>query len=165
MPSKTDYYHDVAETRVDLSARNILNQIDKLQKQERYKGIRPFYNFCCEFVHPNIGDNLATTSKKRILRTLGGQLAYKTEYNEDPLKTLSDDSEFFILFSKAYAFGATLTRETERVALEYGNLLTTIKRVNRKCLHKVVKNQKTCFSKDDFCPCGSGKSIRACAFR
>lgn len=33
MPSKTDYYHEAAETRVDLSARNILNQIDKLQKQ------------------------------------------------------------------------------------------------------------------------------------
>ncbi|WP_156874882.1 hypothetical protein [Sulfitobacter alexandrii] len=165
MPSKTDYLHDAAETRVDLSARNILNQIDRLQKEESYKGIRPFYNFCCEFVHPNIGDNLATTRKKRIVRTQGGQLAYMTEYNENPLVTSSDDSDFFILFSKAYAFGTMLAREAERVTLQYGILLNKIERVNQKCAHKVVKRQKNVFSRDDFCPCGSGRSIRVCAFR
>ncbi|SFB14849.1 hypothetical protein SAMN05421688_3244 [Poseidonocella pacifica] len=165
MPSKTDYFHDSAETRVDLSARNILNQIDKLQKKERYKGIRPFYNFCCEFVHPNIGDILATTSEKQIIKTQGGQLAYKTKYHEDPSKISKDDRDFFILFSKAYAFGTMLIREAEKVTLEYGNLLNTVRRVNRKCAHKVVKRQIACFSKDDYCPCGSGRSIRACAFR
>ena len=165
MPSKTDYHHHATETRVDLSAQNILNQIDKLQKNEKYRGIRPFYNFCCEFVHPNIGDILATTSEKRVIKTHGGQLAYKTKYNEDPFKTSNDDSDFFILFSKAYTFGTMLIREAERVTAEFGNILNTIKRVNRKCAHKVVKQQTTCFSKADFCPCGSGISIRECAFR
>lgn len=65
MPLKTDYQHDASETRVDLTATSALSQIDKLQKQGKYKGIRPFYNFCCEFVHPNIGDILATTLEKK----------------------------------------------------------------------------------------------------
>lgn len=165
MNAKTDYIHDTDDTRTDLTAKSILGNIDKLQKRENYKGIRPFYNFCCEFVHPNIGDNIATTIDKQILKTDGGQLAYKTKFSKSPMSISQSDAGFFAMFPKSYRFANVLVNESERVAKEFGVLLDKIKRVNQRCAHRVVKKQVNCFSKNDFCPCGSGRPIHMCTYR
>lgn len=159
MPVRTDYIHNADETRVDFSAKSILGNIDKLQKRESYRGIRPFYNFCCEFVHPNIGDNIANTANKRILITDGGQLAYKTKFSKNPILLSESDSDFFIMFSKGYCFAKILVNEAERIAIEFGKILDKIKRVNQRCAHKVVKNKRLVFRKMIFARADRGESF------
>ncbi len=164
MPADTGYTHNPAETRVSLSATNILGQVDKLQKESKYKGIRPFYNFCCEFVHPNIGDLLSTTAEKKILRTDGGQIAYKTKLDENPLCSHDQSNDFFVMFASAYEFAESLIPEVLQISSNFGDLLKRMKQLNQRFSHRAVKKQSKHFSKGDYCPCGSGRSIGVCAF-
>lgn len=168
MPDDTSYVHNPEESWTDLSASNILGVIDKLQKTAQFKGIRPFYNFCCEFVHPNIGDNFSATAGKRLIQTDGGQLAYETVFHEDPFRASAvAGREFFerqILFINAYKFALRLVQEVVNIVAEFSALLDSIKILNRKFAHMAVRKQVRCFSKSDYCPCGSGKSIGACVF-
>ncbi|KUJ77763.1 hypothetical protein [Ruegeria profundi] len=167
MGKKTEYT-DPKRDEPDLwgrgfQARNILGQIDKVDK--KLPGIRAYYNFCSEFVHPNFGDLISTTCDKTLVPTMFNKVAVATTYCENSLNEDSGWSQYTksrFLLAEAYRFGTKVIEQVPPQVAFYKDVLGSAIRVNRRNAHKKIRNSKDQFSKNDFCPCGSGKRISIC---
>ncbi len=167
MGEKTDYKKPEMDDEVlggrAFQARSILNQIDKADK--KIPGLRAYYNFCSEFVHPNLGDLIATTGNKKIVPTKYNQTAVNTTFCENPLDAQRGWSQYTVsrfLLADSYRFAAKIVEQIPMLAGFYTDILKSAVIANRRDAHKNIRRVKTHFDKSDYCPCGSGKKISAC---
>ena len=161
---ESDYKIEPKEGRRNYTATNILKAIDKASKKDM-KGLRHFYNFCCEFVHPNIGDSIASSSlsiakgrDKSLLRVrkyygLSKPKPKVGEIDNNDAKQILRAYEFFTKLIKDYIDKQPLLIE----------VVTRSRRIFRKGVHKMLRGENSIlFNPSDLCPCGSGKSVKEC---
>lgn len=162
----TDYVYDQENDLSDMSAKSILSSIDRSSKRELI-GLRAFYNFCCEFVHPNLGDAVAAGSNLKIFKAEDGEILRKRKLSSS-FDLISDqvvkvNSAEMVLLENAYAFATKMITLLPETADQIASVLSSSERVSRVNIHKVVKIQRQVFKKDDLCPCGSGRNIKLCS--
>lgn len=158
--SKTDYMR-APEDPVDYKAKSILNAIDNCGKT--VPGLRPFYDFCCEFVHPNVGEMLLVKRgeerKSKDNRTLS--IVLDDQLLVRDLADINADGELrLVLTAMSY-----LQNVQPAVRTIVGKVSKTGKRcgrIHQKRIHRLTKGQPRLFTKDDLCPCGSGLIVKIC---
>lgn len=160
---KTDYVFDGEKSIRDQSSKNIMSAIDRSERSG-LKGLRAFYSFCCEFVHPNVGDHISTSfAVKTKSITDGTKLIQRTISSlAAPLETqvqLAGDAKLIV---EAYRFGKELLADLNSKKSELVNLVVQSNKVKRNRLHKSVKKNLKLFGRNELCPCGSGKTAFVC---
>jgi len=164
----TDYKHSEDSGKIDLSSKSILSAIDRTERS-RMKGLRAFYSFCCEFVHPNLGDVISCSFDMNQREAKDG--AILNHYSLSPLSKPSsilglefqDNREGFWVNS-SYNFANKILDDLKSTIPVMLKVTRQAHRVRTGFIHKLVKRVRV-FSKTDICPCGSGLSIKACNMR
>jgi hypothetical protein len=148
-----------AEDRVDLSAKSIMNELDKLNK--KIPKIRKTYDVLCEFLHPNAGTMLAITSRidleeEEITRV---PFVYKTLSTSGPYGFASEASP---LIHAIFAQVATVSEffiDIRKRAVESREVCLALAQQNIR--HLLSKQPSLQFPYAP-CPCGSGHKLRFC---
>jgi hypothetical protein len=142
------------------AAKQVLDKIDFLEK--KIKGTRAAYEVLCEFLHPNVGDLYACTSK------------YKQ--SEDRNNVIYIERDISVLGKSD-----GLTRTVEQVILEricnlicdicdlYESDLDNGVVISKKMVQKLqkstrsnIRNNRKFFKMHDRCPCASGREAFEC---
>jgi hypothetical protein len=142
----------------DLEAENILDAIDKLDKQ--VPGTRAVYEVLCEFAHPNIGTVFVPTTSRRPIIDQNG--VYWLEF-----RLTSGPPESFLT-----ATGELLPRVLQTCAAcldSYEAMQAAADRAKQKTQrmaqtiirHNVAK-KRAAFRPYEPCPCGSQEKFRFC---
>ncbi|MDA9232076.1 hypothetical protein N9O85_02395 [Porticoccaceae bacterium] len=163
----TSYSHSEHSKGDDRTSVNIMTLITRVEKSGM-PGLRAFYTFCCEFVHPNIGDMVSSTRYLESLMAEDGK--YLQRYVVAPVEMPKvgffgssregDSSEF--MAARSYMFAAKILEElNEKIPLLL-KLVSQAKIIRERWLHKVVKRSRMLDS-GDLCPCGSGSTVKGCA--
>lgn len=161
----TEYKFDEKNELVDMKSKSILSAIDRVQKK-RMRGLRHFYEFCCEFVHPNIGDTVATGLDLTLLGPSDGLLLRKRKLSAGNLiKVGNSETGETKLIQRTYEFATRILIDIDQNIPQILGLIKDCRKVMRNFVHKVVKRQRNVFDKKDLCPCGSGRSIQNCVYR
>ena len=161
---ESDYKIEPKEGLRSFTAANILKAIDKASKKDM-KGLRHFYNFCCEFVHPNIGDAIASSS---ISITKGRDKSFLrmrkySGLSKPKLKVGEIDNNDAKQILRAYEFFTKLIKDYIDKQPLLIEVVTRSRRVFRKGVHKMLRGENSIlFNPSDLCPCGSGKSVKEC---
>ena len=163
----TTYRHAEDSEKPDLTSTNIMNLIDRVEKSDM-KGLRAYYSFCCEFVHSNLGDAISCGFDSVLLPAKDGKNLLR--YTLSPLSkphvgegVHTATAERYLIGS-AYLFSAKILCDLNARIPSLLKLNDQIKSINKKWIHKIVKRTEF-FEKNDLCPCGSGRSIKACITR
>jgi len=160
--SKTKYEYDEESDLNDLTSKSILGLIDRSDRK-RMKGLRAFYEFCCEFVHPNIGDMVSCGFNLKALSDSDGSMLrirrLSSVSSPDMGPELALEQKYIL---NAYAFANKIINDVLEMS---GFLIEVVKKSklhSRKFIHSKVKKTKSSFSPKDLCPCGSGLPVKAC---
>lgn len=160
---KADYEYDPDKKKElkDVTSKNIMSTIDRVERS-RMKGLRAFYFFCCEFVHPNMGEIIGCSFDQKPYKAKDGDTLVR--FSHSPLSTpvyIQGDSSF-PLIGFSYIFAAEMLEDLRSIMPAMLKCVRQSGRVRKKTIHKLVKMNKQPFSKSDLCPCGSGKSLQRC---
>src|SRR5271166_6401416 len=124
------------------------------------KGVRVAYEILCEYLHPNVGDYHAITTK------------WSEEFERYGLKLIKRD-----LSLNGYSNGPTVDRVILNKVYRYCtktldifksdvDSLTTFSDVLEKKMQvhvrSIVRNDRKCFRRYDTCPCCSGLFVAEC---
>lgn len=165
MDKNTEYSFSEAEDLSDATAKSVLTAIDRCNKSE-LKGIRPFYNYCSEFVHPNIGDAITTSLEVRLLKAKDGTILRQRSISTEIANAMEEIQGTEILdtirIRMAYEFFEKLLDKLPTLTRDMNTLLETAQKATHRAVHKSMKKQKGLFHSSDLCPCGSGKTVRQC---
>lgn len=161
---KETRYEFVEERDIqDLTSKNIMSAIDRVERA-RLDGLRHFYSFCCEFVHPNVGDTISCSLDVRVL--LAGDRADLRLRNLDslsmPLDSQVDQRGDAKLILNSYLFAIRVLEDLKDQAPTILQLVKQSKKETKKFIHKAVKVQRPYYKSKELCPCGSGKTIKSC---
>ena len=158
---ETDYnFNDHIDT-YDLKSKSILNSIDRVNKS-RIKGLRPFYAFCCEFVHPNIGDAISCMSDLEVRYAKDGSALRMR--NSSHVSFPSDWNAELELLCRGYSFAEKILKDFIGRVPEAINLVKQTKMQSTKSIHVSVKTTNA-FQLNDLCPCGNGMTVKNCRRR
>lgn len=159
----SSYSWDGAEGTRNFQSKNILSFINKVDKM--FPGLKPYYEYCCEFVHPNIGDVLSVSFDVELFRAMDGSMlrVRKLGFNR-PTKL---DSKIHIngdrlIMLKTFEFSLKVFVELDRTIEQITPLLIASERWLVRSVHRAVKRNKILFKNKDLCPCGSSKPIKTC---
>lgn len=147
------------EKYLDVSAGQILNHIDKLNK--RVPGCRLAYDVLCEFLHPNVGDLFATTTKATSTFDAWGTRHLKREFSVGR-HDFYGTPDLVECLHKTLDVSRTIVELLPDIFSELDTHAKDIGALNRKSMHRVRKKQKHLFRSKDLCPCLSGRSVKTC---
>lgn len=161
----TEYTFDEKNELVDMRSKSIFSAIDRVQKK-RMPGLRNVYDFCCEFVHPNIGDAVATGLDLTLVGPSDGLLLRKRKLSAENLIELDDSATGESkLIQRTYEFATRILIDIDQNIPQMIGFIKDSRKLMRNFVHKVVKRQRNVFDKRDLCPCGSGRSVQNCVYR
>lgn len=147
----------------DASSKNIMSTIDRVDRA-RMEGLRHFYSFCCEFVHPNIGDAISCGLNVNILHATDN-----ADLRLRKLDSLSKPMDAHVEFAgdaklilNSYFYAIKILEDLKDQAQIILKLVKESKKVTKKFIHKAVKIQRPYYNSKELCPCGSGKTIKLC---
>jgi len=163
MDQKTEYVFLDDNVSRNMSRKNILTLRDRVGRN--YPGLIPYYNYCSEFIHPNIGDLEAVGLDLKLLKAPDGHflrhrhLAILPQLLESQ-QAARKGSESLLLQCILYSAKIISTYKTD--ADELISRLTVAERWIDKEIHRLVKRNRHGLDQKDLCPCGSGKTIKQC---
>ena len=150
------------EDTADVSAVNVLNDIDKLAKQ--VPGARLVYEILCEFLHPNVGDLFGSSLEgadywddhgtRHLTRTIG----------LGP-KTLSGFPDMQLVMQQLVEISIETIELGDQSLQKLKDVAAYVEGVTRQNQHHILTKYKKFFRNSDLCPCLSGLSVRACSRR
>jgi hypothetical protein len=160
---KTKYKFDEERDLQNLMAKNIMSAIDRVERA-RLDGLRAFYCFLCEFVHPNVGDGISCTFNTKLFSTGDGAdlRLRKLSHLSKPMDTevsLNGDAKLMI---QSYVFATRMLKDFQDQVSTILGFIEQSKKETKKLIHKSVKQHKKLFHPKELCPCGSGKSVKMC---
>lgn len=144
---------------LDVSANQILNNVDKLGK--KVPGCRLAYDVLCEFLHPNVGDLFAATTRATVTIDGWGTRHLRREFSLGQ-SDFSGAHDLINCLNKALTVSRSVVELLPGVHSElerYGKELILL---NQKSMHRVRKKQKHLFRGKDLCPCLSGRKVKDC---
>lgn len=144
---------------MDVSARNVLSSIDKLDK--RVRGVRVSYDVLCEFLHPNVGDLYSATLHATSHSDAFGTRHITREIGLGP-KDASTAPDFMAVMSQVLSISCDAIHLLPSMMAELDALSRKANDMAKGFAHVVRRNYKNLFRKDDLCPCLSGMTIRKC---
>jgi hypothetical protein len=140
-----------------LFATQILDKIDSLNK--RCVGTRATYEILCEFLHPNIGDLLASATDY-----LSSTDRFKVQHMV--MEIDMDKKPFGLeLLSKVYEHIVQLTQTCSDDFSTCANMDKALVASLTAFTREVIKKNRRAFRKGDVCPCSSGKQLFRCCGR
>lgn len=159
---KTDYQFVADRDIEDMASKSVMSAIDRVDRA-RMKGLRAFYSFCCEFVHPNVGDSVSCSFNLKMLRAKDGDylrirnLSSLSQPQKSPTFVNGDGQ----LILSAYSFAEKILKD---FAGNIPKITTLIKQSKKRTQHEIhfLIKKASVFERDDICPCGSGQSIKIC---
>jgi hypothetical protein len=144
---------------MDVSARNVLSSMDKLDK--RVRGIRVSYDVLCEFLHPNVGDLYSATLHATSHSDAFGTRHITREIGLGP-KDSSAALDLIAIMSQVLSISCEAIQLVPSMLTELDTLSRKANDMAKSFAHTARKNYKSLFRKDDLCPCMSGMTIRKC---
>jgi len=144
----------------DLTSKNVLTGIDALEK--RVSGARASYEVFCEFLHPNVGDLVATTEQSSSWDDAWGTRHIRRVIAFDDSSTLGQ-ADFEAILGQAFGISVDVVNLCPALLHDLGQLASLAQRVTKKSQHAIVRRNPDLFRRGDPCPCLSGKTIRECA--
>lgn len=157
--AKEDLMYVRKQLTMDVSARNVLSSMDKLDK--RIRGIRVSYDVLCEFLHPNVGDLYSATLKATSYSDAFGTRHVIREIGLGP-KDSSTALDLMAIMSQVLSISCEAIHLLPSMMADLDALSKKANDMAKGFAHVVRKNYKTLFRKDDLCPCLSGMTIRKC---
>jgi hypothetical protein len=156
--TKTDYLFVKERDIQELTSKNVMSAIDRVERA-RMKGLRSFYSFCCEFVHPNVGDAISCSFDIKFLIPNDGNklISRKMSALSKPSELPGDAKLVF----NSYLFATKILKDLNSRVPTMLKIVLRTKAFTKKHIHGGVKIQK-CFEPNDLCPCGSGSSVKNC---
>lgn len=144
---------------LDLSAKQILNHIDKLD--QLHPGARVSYEIMCEFLHPNVGDfysSILTADSstdwlgvRHLEFTIGAGSS-----------NIANAADLDLVVAQALRNAQKLVLLIPQLDRELWKLAETISWRTRKIIRPLIKQHPSLFLKSDHCPCQSGKLVMNC---
>ena len=160
--SPEDVIYRKKKETADVSAANVLNDIDKLTKQ--VPGARFVYEILCEFLHPNVGDLFGSSVKgadywddhgtRHLTRTIG----------LGP-KTLSGFPDMQLIMQRVIEISIEMIELGIQTMEQLEGIAAYVAGVTRKNQHQILMKYKRFFRNSDLCPCLSGLSVKECGRR
>lgn len=157
--TKEDLTYVRKQLTMDVSARNVLSSMDKLDK--RVRGIRVSYDVLCEFLHPNVGDLYSATLKATSYSDAFGTRHVVREIGLGP-KDSSTALDLVAVMSQVLSISCEAIQLLPAMMAELDVLSKKANDMAKGFAHVVRKSYKTLFRKDDLCPCLSGMTVRKC---
>jgi hypothetical protein len=131
-------------------ARNILTRVERLSKSERYEECREDYERLCEYLHPNLGQNL-------ILLVNAEKSGYAKLTRIDPM-VMS-----LALSASASAMNRASTLTEMLLQKEFGPPFECVVSFTRADdLPGLLKTDSAGVGRNEACPCGSGRKFKKC---
>ena len=162
---KTHYKFEESRDIQDMTSKSVMGPIDRVGKTHMV-GLRPFYDFCCEFVHPNIGDFLSCSLETKFVQSKDGDFLRRRNLScivsPDTDQKEAGENQFII---KSYIFAAKILTDLTNRAADMRELVLQSNRETKKRIHKRIEGRKSVFDSREICPCGSGKSVKICLRR
>jgi hypothetical protein len=150
------------QLRADESSFKIMNSIDKLGKT--VSGTRLAYDLLCEFLHPNVGDLMsATVGMEAFTDKMGTKHLERRLGLASKLASLAP--EYQLVEGKLFEICIDIVRYAPDVFARLQEYSRALTKVTRSRSHKMYRKNRTLFTKDDPCPCLSGRSIKDCTRR
>lgn len=158
--SKTDLEYVPNNETLDISAIQILNCVDALDKV--IPGTRNVYEILCEYSHPNVGDLRSATldvtswnddsGTRFISRTIGlGKKVFERNFDEITIR------------DKTHEVCVNIINYFPDICAELNLIHSTISRIMTESAHRVYWAQKNYFKNNDLCPCLSLLRVKDCA--
>lgn len=144
----------------DVTSRNVLGGIDALEK--KVTGARLTYEVLCEFLHPNVGDLVATTEQAMSWEDGWGTRHIRRVISFGPYST-HGQADFQNILKEAFEISLEIVELSRRLLDELSQLARAVNAITKKAQHATVKRQRHLFKRADPCPCLSGRPIRECA--
>jgi len=148
------------EDRMDLTAKSVLGDIDKLDRE--LPGTRATYDILCEFLHPNVGGCIGVTGSAQPVPAAAGvgtPLVEKTLWAGPPVGFVLEGARFMSRLFEQFA----------RTLEHYAGLLNQQPEARKACVALVQRiNRQILTNNPSFkhpyleCPCGSGNKLRFC---
>lgn len=165
---KTEYKHDESTGPRSFAISSVLSSIDKVHK--RYLlGFRPFYDYVCEYVHPNVGDMNACWEIKNMHSTSDHYILTTRQVSHKPQKIVKNwrgiEMYDVALIERSYRFFKKVLNLLLETSEKAEKILDSGNRTYVKYQHKVAKQNRDVFDKNAPCPCGSGLTVSACKRR
>lgn len=165
---KTEYKYDESIGPRSFATSSVLSSIDKVHK--RYlPGFRPFYDYVCEYVHPNVGDMNACWEIKSMRPTSDNYMLITRQISHKPQRIVKKfhgiEMHDVALIERSYKFFKKILNLLSDSSEKAEKILHSGNRTYVKYQHKVAKRNRDVFEKNAPCPCGSGLTISACRRR
>ena len=144
----------------DKSAKNILDSIDVISKS--YPKTRLYYEFLCEFAHPNIGSYfLYTQSAVDVFPNSKGFMFIERIIGEHGhFQGISDAGK--VLLTDSINNLAKITSDYENYIDKVRVIKNKIRILARKYIKNAISMNPAIWDRFEYCPCGSGQSIGKC---
>lgn len=154
---RTSYKPD--ENRLNVSAEQILNDVDLLDKLS-VKGIRSVYDFLCEFSHPNIGTYWALVNSTQLLKDECDVYWVVKSLGLGPPVGIVE--EFQHMFAPAFDKVCECLRQFETASSDCKHLRQQIHEFAKELVRPFCQNNIDQLGKYSLCPCESGEKIKFC---
>jgi hypothetical protein len=150
------------EYALNLTGKQVLNAVDRLDK--RIPGTRVAYDVLCEFLHPNVGDLLASTlDSEAFLDRLGiRHLEFTIGRGPANLQRRPDIAPVLASVIRIATNIITLIPIIYKQLDKLGEIITSR---TTKAMRPLLKKNMHFFRRSDLCPCHSGKTIGACCLK
>ena len=163
MDQETEYEFLEDSLNRNMSRRNILTLRDRVGRN--YPGLRAYYNYCSEFIHPNMGDLESVGLDLKLLKAHDGHLLRHRQLATAPklmetAQEVRNGSEGLLVECIQYSFKIISAYKAD--SHEILSRLTVAERWIEKEIHSLVKRNRKILDQKDLCPCGSGKAIKQC---
>lgn len=142
----------------DHAAKQVLDKIDRLDK--RTKGIRAAYEILCEYLHPNIGDYHAITTKwSENFERYGLKLIRR----ELSLEGISDGPTIDrVVLNKVYRCCSDCCNSFLGDMKSLGLFADELESKMQLYVRSIIRDNRKSFRRSDTCPCCSGIAIAKC---
>jgi len=159
----TDYKFREDRDIQDMATQSIMSAIDRVGRS-RMQGLRPFYNYCCEFVHPNLGDVIGCGLNLELQATTDGQFLRRRliSAHAKPIHSDFSPNHDVVFITNSYVFIVRVLADLQTRIPEMLRLITQSKKIAKRKIHRMVKKNRTPWNKNELCPCASGKTISVC---
>jgi len=149
-----------AENSSDMSAKNVLTGIDRLEKM--VKGVRSTYGVLCEFLHPNVGDLISSTVEANSFFDKAGTRHIRRQLARGPA-ILSGQIDLANILESVSVISQDVVRIIPDLLSQLDTFANNVTRSTQKSQHRVLRNNRRIFSRNDPCPCLSGNTIGRCS--
>ena len=159
----TDYKFREERDIQDMGTKSIMSAIDRVGRS-RMQGLRPFYNYCCEFVHPNLGDSIGCSLNVEFQATTDGQFLRRRliSARAKPIHSNFIPNHDAVFITNSYVFIVRVLADLQTRIPGMLRLIEQSKKIAKRKIHKMVKKNRAAWKKNELCPCASGKTIRDC---